>query len=67
MNVCKFEFTKANSDKLCEQLQWSMVQQLPCTYQRQMSHNFWVTHVHFFCIHKRKWKTTKWKVSKDEI
>jgi len=50
MNVCKFEFTnansdkdgndKANSDKLCEQLQWLMVQQLSCTYQRQRSHNF---------------------------
>jgi len=72
VNVCKFEFTKANSDKdgndransdqLCEQLQWSMVQQLSCTCQRQMSHNFRVTHLHFFCIHK-----TKWKVSKDDI
>ena len=50
------------TDKLCEQLQWSIVQQLSCTCQRQMSHNFWVTHLQFFCVHK-----TKWKVSKDEI
>ena len=77
MNVCRFEFTKANSDKdgndransdkLCEQLQWSMIQQLSCTYQRQRSHYFWVTHVIFFCIHKTKWKATKWKVSKEEV
>jgi len=37
-------------------------QWLSCTCQRQMSHNVWVTHLHFFCVHK-----TKWKVSKDEI
>jgi len=77
MNVCRFEFTKANSDKdgndransdkLCEQLQWSMIQQLSCTYQRQRSQYCWVTHLQFFGIHKTKWKAKKWKVSKEEV
>jgi len=25
------------------------------------------SHMHFFCIHKTKWKATKWKVSKEEV